>query len=660
MDYLRAYAESDDENCTESRRIAGGASCETLSALKRKRINDESNDQSTLHKTRRTRRETACATRYLDIEAAIGEGSEGESDEGEGDEDAGFVDDSLAGFDLTDPRSVAWEEEEDVVREAEELIRIEAEKLIQRAQRDDGRGRHASETRTARERECENERMRRGQRKEVRARQERESERARRVHGGPPRRAAGRIGNAEETLEEQVEEYFLTIAERDHSKFRKRFEWGRLRRAIGRARSRQLVLVESARSVLMIVPDGPKGGRLERFHIKLGHRLEDVLHPEDEPTREEIALWDGVDKLIPQAASNPRAGMALGPGCRVSFKSLDTEERDKNGFITEMKEDNRVARVRISVDGETILQSDPRLYELLTFPTAKAATNKIEEIEVPVVDLRRHLLCVPCHLRHFDRVRVVGSRASAVGVRGRVCAIESSGDDPQVTLVTEEGKDIEVAMSEVIREFMLGDLVDVVAGPVAGERGIIVDMLLGGGLQLFATSSAAVNRSVQVLDSLLSDYEALADLKLDVDTDGKVANTLGLLHVVAEQVEFAQADCRPGGWSLPSTTKPAHQARALSEYDKSRQEKTMHTGRGRYKHEEVLIISPHPMKGQWGVVLDEHDIVSATDFTKAEGDPTVVLTVRGEMSLKTWQVPLDQVVHRWYMLSLLQRGRWRN
>ncbi|KAJ6531276.1 hypothetical protein B0H19DRAFT_474646 [Mycena capillaripes] len=231
------------------------------------------------------------------------------------------------------------------------------------------------------------------------------------------------------------------------------------------------------------------------------------------------------------------------------------------------------------------------LVPVLTMDT-QAAT---EECEVEVWKLRRHLLSVPCHLQRFDRVRVVGHHSE--NVDGRVSAIETSGYDSRVSIVTGEGKEVQVAMLEVIREFELGDLADVVEERYKGERGTIVHMVQGGGLQIYAASSEE--------GLLFQDDLELRSLRLRTDEDGGMPSTDGVLNVVAEQVELADADKRSGGWSLTSSVTPKYKAVSLCEYDKKRNVNGMHTGKGKFIGTEVMIVAPHAMKGRWGVVIDE-------------------------------------------------------
>ncbi|KAJ7627750.1 hypothetical protein DFH06DRAFT_1338922 [Mycena polygramma] len=585
MDYLDAYEDSDSASGDETR--------DTRELQERGRTGGYHKEElGVAHppcKRRRTRH--SYAARYLDVEAAVDEGSD--EDEGESDADSFIADGAPEVFEPRVSRHLGRDTED----------RREAEELESQA--------HEYQVRARREREAAygaagggKEDAIRSPPKAGRVRQERQAEEARRERGEAARASA--VRPLDEPLEEE----------------------GRLRRALQGAPKGHLVLVESAQTILMVVREGPTGWRLGRFTVKAGRRLEDVLRPEDWPSPAEITEWDGVDAEILGAAANPRLGMALRPGCRVVVDDSDRgPDHGKSGFITEMQYNGQVARVRISVDGERILQSDPRLYDLLTWPTANAGANKIEEIDVMVGDLKRHLLCVPCRLRDLDRVWVVRKDSPGRGVRGRVSQIETSGDDPQVTIATEENEDIEVPMSHVTREFALGDLVDVVTGPLTGEQGIIVEMVAGGGLQIFATSSSAVERSAQVMKTLFDE-----DLLPSKQEEDILAKPYGLLHVIAEQVEFAQPDARPGGWSKSGDCEPARCSR--------------------YKGTEVLIVRPHPMKGQWGVVQDEHDVVLPEDLDKPTGKRKVVLTVRDDASFRTWQVPLEQAVHRWTRLPL--------
>ncbi|KAJ6581594.1 hypothetical protein B0H19DRAFT_1061128 [Mycena capillaripes] len=606
MDYLKQYANSDgDSDDEENINDVATAGAE----VDRRRRREESTEgEGRPEKRRRIRRTQTGAARFLDVEAAVGAASDEEEDEEERVGGGGFIDDSTGDLGHRGrPTSGVSQSQDGSAREAEELARL-AEEYQRRA-------------REERQLEVGRQEGRRG----AIAREEGMSS----LDGAFNK---GHEGRPMPALEKHVWE----LQHMTWREFERRYEWGRLRAARGDAPAGQLAVVELAETVLVLLPRAPAGWRVSRWRLSSKFDMEKALIPEPAPSGEEIALWDGVDEALLGAAASTRPGLALGPGCRVVC-----------GFIVEMtetKEHGRVARVRLSVGGEQIVQSDARLYDLLTMET-NATTTMEWELEAGL--LKRHLLSVPCRLCLFDHVRVVSHHSENVG--GRVGAIETSGYDPRVSIVIGEGKEVEVAMSEVIREFELGDLVDVVDGRFKGERGIIVHMVRGGGLQIYAASSAAATQSMEAVNGLLFQDEEEATPRMD-----------GVLHIVAKQVEFADTDKRPGGWSLASSVRLEYKAVSLCEYDRKRNARGMHTGRGRFIGTEVIIVGPHAMKGRWGMVVDERfvqprDLPEVGKGKKRErqmADGELWLIVREDFSLKRWDVPLEQAVHRRTQLSL--------
>ncbi|KAJ7720055.1 hypothetical protein B0H16DRAFT_1794024 [Mycena metata] len=382
-----------------------------------------------------------------------------------------------------------------------------------------------------------------------------------------------------------------------------------------------------------------------------------------------------------RSAVHPGPTMAVGVSSRVVVKSADSAHHDKSGFVLAEEEQKGEVRVRVAVRGQAVRTWHPRLYEMLT----NGSTAEVEEIVVPRWTLKRHLLSVCDELRPLDRVRVLGGLSA--GLVGRVRAVDRSENDPEVTMWVVDGgeREIKVTMSEVRREFMRGDLVQVVAGPSMGKRGIIVGRAEAGALEIYTGVTAeatpsdvstaergtqAQTRRTQVLRGDLSnaDLESVKEGKASASeieellktTSGTVAEgelamaeiediaLKAMVRVLQDHVGFEQGEQRVGGWTLPASTSSESRAEAMCAADKRRQEKEKKAMMGGklFRGIQVTIVWPHAMKGRKGTILDNH-------WAKgAGGVMTLVLAVRIEATNKLVQVPEEQLRHRWTYLRL--------
>ncbi|KAJ7167558.1 hypothetical protein C8R46DRAFT_1093399 [Mycena filopes] len=423
------------------------------------------------------------------------------------------------------------------------------------------------------------------------------------------------------------------------SAFQARYQWGRLKEGKGVARVGQLALVYSANSVLVLVPrSGPKKAVWEgewdtpvnrrrwvlaRLGTSHGIALDGALSLGPPPTQEELVLWDAVEGGLLQSAVSPTAGMAVGLSSRAVVNWPRSEHHEKSGFV--VGEDGTNVRLRLSVAGEMIRSWDPQLWEVLTAPLSPG----VVEIAVPRWTLKRHLLSLPGKLCVLDRVRVLAGISTGLG--GRVKRIDWSEREPLVSMWGAEGMEVTVTLGEVRREFMLGDLVQIVVGPSTGKRGIVVGRTDAGGLDVFTAISPETTLA--------------GDPKLTISELEDIVRT-AMVHALEDQVEFDQGEHRLGGWTLPASTEPAYRAQAMCEEDRRRQDEAMRGGR-RFRGTPVAIVHPHRMKGRRGIVVDDHFTAGADGGVRA-----VVFTVRIEVTNVQVQVPEAQARHLWTGLPL--------
>ncbi|KAJ7033479.1 hypothetical protein C8F04DRAFT_1396093 [Mycena alexandri] len=463
--------------------------------------------------------------------------------------------------------------------------------------------------------------------------------------------------------------------------FRSRYRWGRLKEGKGDAKVGQLALVESGRAVLVLLPQEGQRWKLARLVVSAGSSLDKALSSEPPPSQEELAQWDAAHGGVLQSALHPGPSMAVGVSSRVVVKWPDSAHHDKSGFVVAEDEQKGEAMVRLSLRGEAVRTWHPRLWETLT----NGSKEEVEDIVVPRWTLRRHLLSVSDELRGLDRVRVLGGLSA--GIVGRVRAIDWSENDPEVTIWVVDGeREMKATMTEVRREFMRGDLVQVVAGPSTGNRGIIVGRADAGVLEIYTGLSAgstqadlstaergaaAQRRRARVVGDLSS--SELEKIKLGKVSAGELgvmaAATLGtvaqgelamaevedvalrsMVCVLEDHVGFEQGEQRVGGWTLPSVTTGDAWAKAMCAADKRREEKEKKAMKGgkQFRGQPVWIVKPHAMKGRRGMVIDNHWTMGAG------GVLTMVLTLRIEVTNAPVQVPEDQARHEGTGLPLRQ------
>ncbi|KAJ7117824.1 hypothetical protein C8R44DRAFT_738698 [Mycena epipterygia] len=442
--------------------------------------------------------------------------------------------------------------------------------------------------------------------------------------------------------------------------------WARLHRAHGAAQVGQLVLVESPTSVVVVVAkESPHhdNGRdsplvtdpvgFGRLSVKSGKALDEALSWETGPTQHDIELWDRADTGLLRAVTDPMAGTACVPGCRVAVDSRDPEHSGKSGFLVG-RMNSAFARIRLSFNGRRIHLSSPNIYQLLH----ERALREDDEIEVQLPHTRRHLLSFRSPLQILDRVVVLGSALD--NPRGRVSEIDTSAPAPTVTIVASDDSMLQVPLSSVARDFALGDLVKVISGREAGATGIVVNLThtdlhcdqgLPLGLEIFSVNKRAdsegsgkVKRWEQVMKLLFSGMEGEDDMMAGLDT---TSAGYDLLQVLCEQVEFTEPEARAGGWTVPTMPEPLYRTRQMVKADGLKEE-GMRAGR-RYRNKPILIVRPHAMKGRRGVIEDYHEVL-----VRGTSERRLVFTVRIDNSVKTCQVPEKHAVHLWTGLPLRQ------
>ncbi|KAJ7027984.1 hypothetical protein C8F04DRAFT_1399180 [Mycena alexandri] len=483
--------------------------------------------------------------------------------------------------------------------------------------------------------------------------------------------------------------------------FISRYQWGRLKQGKGDAKAGQLALVESGRAVLVLLPREERSWKVARLVVSAASNLDKALSSESPPLQDELALWDAAGGGLLRSAVHPGPSMAVGVSSRVVVKWPDSTHHDKSGFVVADDEQKGEATLRISVRGEAMRTWHPRLWEMLT----NGSKEEVEDVVVPRWTLRRHLLSVSDELRALDRVRVLGGLSA--GIVGRVRAIDRSEIDPEVTIWVVDGgeREIKVTMTEVRREFMRGDLVQVVSGPSTGKRGIIVGRAEAGVLEIYTVGremlslrsrmtygtneqglsagsmqpdlstadrgAAAQRRRARVAGDLsTAELEKIKRGKVSAgDIGAMAATTLGtvaegemalaevedvalrsMVVVLEDHVGFEQGEQRVGGWTLPSVTTGDSRAEEMCAADKRREEKEKKAMKGgkRFRGQPVWIVKPHAMKGRRGTVIDNH-------WTKGtEGVLTMVLTVRIDVTNAPVQVPEDQARHQGTGLPLRQ------
>ncbi|KAJ7031643.1 hypothetical protein C8F04DRAFT_1397151 [Mycena alexandri] len=408
-------------------------------------------------------------------------------------------------------------------------------------------------------------------------------------------------------------------------KFTSRYRWGRLKQGKGEAKVGQLALVESGRAVLVLLPRKEQSWTLARLVVSAESCLDKVLSSEPPPLQEELGL------------------LAIGVSSRAVVKWPDSAHHDKSGFVLAEDEQKGEARVRVSVRGEAVRTWHPRLLETLK----NGSPEEVEDTLVPRWTLRRHLLSVSDELRALDRVRVLGGLSA--GVVGRVHAVDRSEHDPEVMMWVVEGgeREIKVTMTEVRREFMLGDLVQVVAEPSVGKRGIVVGRAEAGALDIYTGVSAdstqpdlstatrgaaAQSRRTRVPDDLLT-----AELQ-------KIKQSLSANSTPAKKIKRGKASkisvAELGVMAAATVGRAAAGELSIAEVEDVTLKAMVCVLEDHVGFEQGREGSPHVMKGRMGMVMDNHWKLDA------EGVRTMGLTVRIEVTNALVQVPEEQARHR--------------
>ncbi|KAJ6476590.1 hypothetical protein DFH09DRAFT_1108807, partial [Mycena vulgaris] len=235
----------------------------------------------------------------------------------------------------------------------------------------------------------------------------------------------------------------------------------------------------------------------------------------------------------------------------------------------------------------TIVQSDPQLYKTLAKPTGEGDDAEF----VSLADMCRQILGFPSRLALFDRVLVKGDEAFG-WEGGRVSWIASDGVDPHVGFVTPDGRKLDVPMSHLRRDFQVGDLVKVVLGAFVGDIGILgARDRLGPGFKMYSVSVGAARAR-----------------------EGKQA----------AQENAPDADEAHPGYKMaravvgPDNRQGETLARRISDQDRRRKEQKA-MGGPLFVGMPVVIVGRHKMKGRWGVIVGEREMLeSASERRKRE------------------------------------------
>ncbi|KAF7343582.1 hypothetical protein MSAN_01978700 [Mycena sanguinolenta] len=313
--------------------------------------------------------------------------------------------------------------------------------------------------------------------------------------------------------------------------------------------------------------------------------------------------------------------LALAEGDRVVV--VDGEDKGETGYITVLREvpyRNHVvqcAKVEKFYDGvQKVGKKNPGLY-------------------IELEHLRRHLLDIHTPIRLNDRVRVVegifyrNTSGRVQQMNGEILTVVVASDTdiigagPTTRSELSTGYVFHIDMRYVHREFCPGDVVRVQRGRFEGRGGIIVEVLVGGALEIYETGNP----------------ESLRARSADVEWDS----------------HFNELTESRGTYTLPTTVSAAQE---LSKQDENNLVKLMHTGR-RFVGIDVHIVGKSIHKNLRGVVVGDHNSnVRAKRLGRGRGNPFdysgIIVTIQKEMSNTLVDVPIEQVNHLHTTLSLAQ------
>ncbi|KAJ7069992.1 hypothetical protein C8F01DRAFT_1114897 [Mycena amicta] len=260
------------------------------------------------------------------------------------------------------------------------------------------------------------------------------------------------------------------------------YQWVRLRETDYETgiRAGQLALVVSDDTLITVVPrtrlhggspssqtDDPN--TLAELRLDNGMDLPSMVKIAPQPSPQDLHLWERLatetNAKWLQAAYCTRQGAAFVPGCRVALPASWYGGRRRSGFIMEISGDGK-AKVRVAISDAPLDPLQPNFVQLLQAPT-----REDDVVTFDMSSLRRHLFSGVPEPLVGDRIYVV--RGPEKGTLGRVHSMDF-GEDPLVTVKSEEHTQLQIPMSCMVRHFMERDVVKIVHGFHAGEVGTVI------------------------------------------------------------------------------------------------------------------------------------------------------------------------------------------
>ncbi|CAK5284021.1 unnamed protein product [Mycena citricolor] len=289
---------------------------------------------------------------------------------------------------------------------------------------------------------------------------------------------------------------------------------------------------------------------------------------------------------------------------------------------------------------------------------------------VPLASLARHILSPH---RPFDirsRLKIVSS--SLFGGIGH--AIDSHSNTGYIDFRghSVEGNDLTMTIpwSECVLDFRVGDVVEIVSGPSQGTSGFILDLHIGGFVDIYPCTAGDVQAQ---LHGTFSPTESLVH---DISIAGRESLNLRVptfcIRTIPSNDKGYQFSLQTGWQSrkvaedFVSSIVERHKILAASE------EQLMYTGHG-YVGQRVMIIGKHDLKGRTGVVVGysylktsapperEHALSGSSEgkilqpLKSQDVQLSVSMDLGGEI-----RVAMKQVVHPEALIPLRQAMHWRN
>ncbi|KAJ7820881.1 hypothetical protein B0H14DRAFT_2599662 [Mycena olivaceomarginata] len=373
--------------------------------------------------------------------------------------------------------------------------------------------------------------------------------------------------------------------------------------------------------------------------------------PKVEPSFAEIALFAETTLSALSRVVLAKPSPALDAGDRVVVTTGD--RKDSTGRITCVA-DIRIAGKRVAM--AQVLPPDPKPYPKGKGPIAPVKPPK--PFEVGLAQLKRHALDLYYHFRIHDRVRVV-SGALYVGAIGRVEEVE--GDFLTVAIpkdwevvgatwpspTSDVTKLFIISIVHVTRQWAIGDSVRVTRGQYEGQTGVILGLHSSGYLELLEFAARTWTSSTNFgLPRQQIRLPSASWSETNSDNDLTVSSTQPLSQPRTSQRGFE---------GIEVIVAKSNDFIALSKEAKKR------------KRGEGHIHIPH--KGFIGMIIGDFDSRERSDRLKNGVEPPperhtgkllepvdstrlrnpdvagIMVTIRGDHSLETVQVPIENVRH---------------